>query len=60
VFFTNSWIIPKGRARYDRLLFKKRRFSAVNFSKKEDHFDPGPSPLKNMNIILAVCTYFRG
>ncbi len=32
----------------------------VNFSTPQANFDPRPSPMKNMNLLLAAYTQFRG
>jgi hypothetical protein len=36
--------------------FKKRLFSTVDFSRRQADFDPGPSPMENLNLLLAVYT----
>jgi hypothetical protein len=36
--------------------FKKRLFSTVDFSTPQADFDPRPSPMKNLNLLLAVYT----
>jgi hypothetical protein len=43
-------------SRYGSFSFEKRRFSTVNISKKKAHFDPRPSPMENMNLLLAMYT----
>ncbi len=36
--------------------FKKRLFSTVDFSTPQADLDPRPSPMENMNFLLAVYT----
>ncbi len=40
--------------------FKKRLFSTVDFSTPQADFDRKPSPMENLNLLVAVYTQFRG
>jgi hypothetical protein len=44
---------PKGLSRNGDFSSKKRLFSAA---KKKADFDPRPSPMENMNLLLAAYT----
>jgi hypothetical protein len=51
---------PKGLCRKIGFSFEKRLFSEANISRSKADFDPRPPPMKNMNLLLAVYTHFRG
>jgi hypothetical protein len=34
--------------------FKKRLFLTVIFSRRQADFDPGPSPIENLNLLLDM------
>jgi hypothetical protein len=40
--------------------FEKRPFSDANISRSKADFDPRPTPMKNMDLLLAAYTHFRG
>ncbi len=46
----------KGLFRNGDFSFKKRKFSTVNFSKRQANFDPRPSLMKNLNPLFAAYT----
>jgi hypothetical protein len=46
----------KGLSGYGDFSFKKRLFSTVDFSTPQADFDPRPSPMENLNLLLAVYT----
>jgi hypothetical protein len=48
--------MPKGLSRYGEFSFEKRPFSIANISKKKADFDQRPSPMENMDLLLAAYT----
>jgi hypothetical protein len=46
----------KGLSVYGGFSFKKRPFSMVNFSTPQADFDLRPSPIENLNLLLAAYT----
>ncbi len=46
----------KGLSSYGDFSLKKRPFSTVDFSTPQANFDPKPSPIENLNLLLAAYT----
>jgi hypothetical protein len=50
----------QGLSSYGGFTFKKRLFSEVNISRSKTDFDPRPTLMETMNLLLAAYTHFRG
>jgi hypothetical protein len=50
----------QGLSSYGGFSFEKRLFSEANISRSKDDFDPRPTPMETMNLLLAAYTHIRG
>jgi hypothetical protein len=46
----------KGLSRNGGFSFEKRLFSEANISRSKADFDPRPTPMENMDLLLAMYT----